>query len=140
MLGCTGFLLFPLWFATSVVYRYNLVMVKDFSPEYIAYMNSPEWRFRAMLIRSLFLGRDCIFPLLKATDCHHLKYNRFRNEIAIIDVVPLNRATHQIADKIRKSKRFGHIGNNIIRGIACSWLALEITIVAKVLIFMGAFR
>lgn len=133
-------LLCVFWFATSLVYRYNLVMEKHFSPGYIEYMNSPQWRLRATLIRSLFLGRDCIFPLLKATDCHHLKYNHFRNEIAIIDVVPLNRATHKIADKLRKSKRFGHLANNIIRGIACSWLALEITIVAKFLIFMGAFR
>lgn len=60
----------------------------------------------------LLLGRDVIFPLLKAHEVEHLSYRRINfkqcrgYEIPFLDLLPMNRFTHRkIVTPVKDSLR-----------------------------------
>jgi 5-methylcytosine-specific restriction endonuclease McrA len=65
------------------------------SPEYLAYMKSPEWdkRRRAALARAFYRCERCGRGNRKL-DCHHKTYARFMNERAS-DLMVLCRPCHK---------------------------------------------
>lgn len=79
----------------------------NLSAEYLAYVRSDnaDWQRVRRLTMFFSLGRDCIVPWLRATDVDHISYarGRFRHEVPWMDVVPLNRRTHQVVTILRRT-------------------------------------
>ncbi len=76
---------------------------KSFSNKYEKHVQQKSWRWRLArwMTFTPLLGRDCLIPLLPATDCHHLHYRNLGHELPIRDLVPLNRFTHQIVEDLK---------------------------------------
>lgn len=75
-----------------------------FSSEYRAYVSpdSPGWQARRKLTFALSYGRDCVLPLLAASQADHLHYGNLRSELPLRDLVPLHPGTHQAVTALRK--------------------------------------
>lgn len=104
----------------------SLVPCPTFGDHFRLYISSEGWKqsLRRKVALNLLLGRDVIFPLLKAHDVEHLNYKRvdFRNcqgyEIPFLDLLPLNRFTHrQIITPIKDALRQAlgrRLGNTLV--------------------------
>ena len=68
---------------------------------YQHYIRSKKWRDKLPKFHSTLMHRDCLIPLLKANDIHHMTYTHLGKEAFIIDVVPLCKFTHFFADRLR---------------------------------------
>lgn len=95
--------------------------MQNFSPEYLTYMQSPSWHQKRRFCMALTLGRDCLFPWLRATDVDHLHYRHLGHELPFVDIVPLNRSTHKVVTWAREV--VGREPVNIVLQIAFAlWL------------------
>jgi hypothetical protein len=70
-------------------------------PNYGYYIHSKEWYSKLPKFHNNLMHRDCLIPLFKANDIHHLTYDHLGKEAFIIDVVPLCKFTHWFADRLR---------------------------------------
>ncbi len=84
---------------------------------YRSYIHSKEWRSKTKRFHSLLMHRDCLIPLLKANDIHHMTYHGLGKEIFIIDVVPVSKFTHFFADRLRWCMPF----NMLLRASCLFW-------------------
>jgi hypothetical protein len=68
-------------------------------------LNNPLWRAIRVATLVLSCGRDCVNPLLKASQIDHLSYRSLKMAVPIeipwIDVVPLHPFTHRMVTKLR---------------------------------------
>lgn len=89
-------------------------------------MESTSWRLRRLATFALTWGRDAVFPLLPAQDAAHLSYRHLEHEIPVRDIVPLNRATHRIVDKLRADHRLAPYVNAYVRLSCLAWIGSEL--------------
>lgn len=81
---------------------------------YDYYIHSKKWRDKLPKFHANLMHRDCLIPLLKANDIHHLTYRNLGKESFIIDVVPLHWLTHWFADRLRWFPPF-----NLLLRVSC---------------------
>lgn len=106
-----------------------------FSPEYRARIASPEWRALRARVLATTLGRDLLFPLLRATQVDHIGYQRFGRERLWIDVVPLHPATHRLVTMSRDVGLRGPI-NSLLRAASVVWIVGYICLAVIVVIWV----
>lgn len=70
-----------------------------FSPEYVNYKNSAEWRALSLRIKGYTGWRCSLKPWHRATDSHHLTYRNMGHELFVRDCIPLCRNCHNSIDK-----------------------------------------
>ncbi len=97
---------------------------KQFSDEYRwqTSMANPHWRSVRMLTMGLSFGRDCVFPILPATQVDHLHYAHLGRELPWLDVVPLHAGTHEVVTALR-SMGLKPIVNPILRLCYAVWIS-----------------
>lgn len=67
------------------------------SPEYKAYLRSPEWRDKSKRYRSI--SNCCLYPKRKPREAHHMTYDNLYGECFWRDVLPLSDEAHKIVHK-----------------------------------------
>jgi hypothetical protein len=104
-----------------------------FSETYLNHVSiaNPKWRFIRSLTLLPTLHRDCIIPLLRATDVDHLSYVNLGHELPLRDVVPLNRHTHIVVGALRKMG-FAPLVNLALRLSYATWLCTWVYVGAVV--------
>ena len=103
-------------------------------PNYQYYIRSQKWRSKLPKFHAWLMHRDCLCPLVKANDIHHLTYRNLGSESIVLDVVPLNKCTHWFADRLRWFMPF----NMLLRVSCLFWLLVFIPIrILYVFIKMG---
>lgn len=99
-------------------------MPKKFSKKYRKHVSerSPLWRAIGFITR-FWTGERCVlFPWLKATQVHHLGYQRLGREIPLLDVVPLSAIAHHIVGfPLLRIFPFRFIVNNLLRLSMLGW-------------------
>ena len=92
------------------------------SSEYRARVSSPQWHAFRMRVFASTLGRDVVFPFLRASQVDHIGYKRLGKERIWLDVVPLHPVTHRLVTMLRDVGLRGPV--NALLHLACSaWLA-----------------
>jgi hypothetical protein len=98
-----------------------------FSPEYRAHLSSARWRAFRFRVLASTLGRDVLFPFLRASQCDHLDYRRLGRERIWLDVVPLHPATHRMVTALRDAGHREAI--NAALRVACAvWLLAYVSV------------
>ena len=85
-------------------------------------MANPRWRMIRRLTFALTLGRDVLFPFLKAENADHLHYKNLGHELPLLDLVPLHKSTHFVVTWLRRWG-FKVPVNFVLRTAYASWIA-----------------
>lgn len=107
---------------------------RQFSPLYRWYVDptNPLWQRRRNAAMALTLGRDVVFPWLKAHEVDHLSYAHMGQELPIRDIVPLHRMTHAVVTALRR-RGYKRGVDFVLRAAGVLWLmALSTALVAIV--------
>jgi len=89
---------------------------------YEEYIHSQRWHKKPPKFHTCVMHRDCLIPLFKANDIHHLSYTNLGKEAFLIDVVPVSKLTHWFADRLRWCMPF----NMLLRASCLFWTILFI--------------
>lgn len=115
-----------------------------YSSDYYEHVNVRNcgWQARRKLAFALSFDRDCVFPMLKATQADHLHYTNLRSEVPLRDIVPLHPFTHGVVTMLRKIGPLKHLVNAflMISYMACIALAAPLRMIHLVLLALGARR
>ena len=79
-------------------------MGKNFSPKYLNYIHSEEWREKSKRFRRATGDRCVLFPFLRSNHAHHLTYKNLESEQFVRDCVGLNAWSHDLVHFLYKCR------------------------------------
>ncbi len=93
------------------------------SPEYNAWVVSPQWRAKSRRYCRSTQNTCVLFPWRTATHSHHLTYRNLTRELLIRDCVPLSREAHRLIHcHLLWQTGLRQPTNWILRGLCLLWL------------------
>lgn len=100
-----------------------LLEIMAHSKNYLAWIQSPEWKAKSKKCQSWTKYHCIVFPWLKSRHCHHLTYKNMKNEVPIRDIVPLSKIAHSIIHwRIFWKSPLRPWANTILRVLMVLWV------------------